>query len=131
MPVYPGGSKALQEFISKNINYPPEAEEAGIEGSVIVGYDITDNGQVINTHIIKGLGHGCDEEALRVIGLLRYDKVRNQGIRVKISTKTTIHFNLNRPSITYSVTATPNPEKPEPGSGPKSSGTNYSYTIEF
>ena len=44
MPSYPGGKKAFQEFIAKNVIYPKEAQEAGIQGSVIVGYDITDNG---------------------------------------------------------------------------------------
>lgn len=124
MPQYPGGRKAFQEFIAKNVRYPKEAEAANIEGSVIVGYDITDNGIVQNPHIIKGLGYGCDEEALRVVGLLRYEKVKNRRVRVKMSTKTTLHFNLNKVSITYSVSGTPNAEKSSPPEA-----ESYSYTI--
>jgi protein TonB len=124
MPRYPGGSKAFQEFIVKNVRYPKEAEAANIEGSVIVGYDITDNGIVQNAHIIKGLGHGCDEEALRVVSLLQYEKVKNRRVRVKMSTKTTLHFNLNKVSISYSVSGAPNPEK-----SPPPEAESYSYTI--
>jgi TonB family protein len=125
MPVYPGGNKAFQEFISKNVRYPKEAEDANIDGSVIVGYEITDDGMVQNPHIIKGLGYGCDEEAIRVIGLLRYEKVRNKRVVVKLTAKTTIHFNLNKLSISYSVTETPAPEKPE------SDSTAYTYTVDM
>ncbi|MCX6226240.1 MAG: energy transducer TonB [Bacteroidia bacterium] len=139
LPAYPGGKKAFQEFIAKNVRYPKEAEEANIGGSVIVGYDITDNGFVVNPYIIKGLGYGCDEEAIRVIGLLRYEKVKNNGVRVKLSTKTTIHFNLPKVSINYSITETASSvipakagtEKPNNGSEQESSGISYSYTIDF
>ena len=131
MPSYPGGTKAFQEFIAKNLRYPKEAEEANIEGGVIVGYEITDNGIVQNPHIIKGLGYGCDEEAIRVIGLLRYEKVKNKRVRVKMTNKTTIHFNLNKLSISYSVTEPVKPADPEDGSGPAESGISYSYTIDL
>ncbi|TSA33544.1 MAG: energy transducer TonB [Porphyromonadaceae bacterium] len=131
MPAYPGGKKAFQEFIAKNFRYPKEAEDANIEGSVIVGYEITDNGMVQNPHIIKGLGYGCDEEAIRLIRLLRYEKVRNKRVRLKLTTRITIHFNLQKLSISYSVTETGKQEKPEAGSEPKNSSTSYSYTIDL
>jgi TonB family protein len=139
LPIYPGGKKAFQEFIAKNVRYPKEAENANIEGGVIVGYEINDNGMVQNPHIIKGLGYGCDEEAIRVIGLLRYEKVKNKRVRVKLTTQTTIHFHLNQLRISYTVTETASSvipakagtEKPEAGSEPKSSSTSYSYTIDL
>lgn len=131
LPVYPGGRKAFQEFIANNVRYPKEAEDAGIEGSVIVGYEITDNGMVQNPHIIKGLGYGCDQEAIRLIGLLRYEKVKNKRVRLKLTTKTTIHFNLPKLSINYSVTETGKQKKPEVGSEPNGGSTSYSYTIDL
>jgi TonB family protein len=117
LPGYPGGKKAFQEFISKNVRYPREAMEAGIVGSVIVAYEINDDGVVQNPHVIKGLGYGCDEEAVRVVSLLRYDKVRNQRWRVKLNSKTTIHF--KKPALSINYTVTP-PSESEPG---------YTYTI--
>ena len=134
MPGYPGGRKAFREFIEKNVRYPKEAEDANIEGTVIVGYDISDNGIVLNQHIIKGLGYGCDEEAIRVIGLLRYEKVRNKRLRVTMHTKTTIHFKLNKTTmtnitnITYSVTPT---QRPTPTQSPEQPATSYTYTIDY
>lgn len=143
-PEFPGGKKAFMEFVAKNIQYPKEAEEAGIEGSVIVGYDILDTGQVQNVRILKGLGYGCDEEAMRVIGLMRFEKVRNKSVRTRTSTKATIHFNLNKLTINYTITNTPSSVIPAeagtssiipPESGtppPQTDGpTNYTFTIDF
>lgn len=128
VPRYPGGKKAFQEFINKNIRYPQEALDARIDGGVIVGYSVNDNGFVENPHIIKGLGYGCDEEALRVIGLLKYEKVRNRKVRVKITTKTTIHFHLpDQIAITYSLAEPAKKTDPPPA---QESGS-YTYTITF
>jgi TonB family protein len=126
LPKYIGGSDAFRDFIAQNIRYPASALEAKIEGSVIVGYDIADDGLVYNAHVLKGLGYGCDEEAIRVIGLLKFEKVKNRGVRVKMTTKTTIHFKLPGVSISYSVPDKKNePEKKEGGP------ITYEYTINF
>ena len=125
LPKYPGGSEAFKKFISDNLRYPDEALQAGIEGSVIVGYDVSDEGIVSNPHVQKGLGYGCDEEALRLIGLLRFEKVKNRGVRVKMTTKTTIHFRLPGVNISYSVSQKNEPEQKK--NGP----VTYEYTIEL
>lgn len=125
LPKYIGGSEAFREFIAKNLNYPAGALEAKIEGSVIIEYDIMDDGVVNNPRVLKGLGYGCDEEAMRVIGMLRFEKVKNRGVRVKLTTKTTIHFRLPGISFSYSVSEKDEPEQKD--SGP----INYEYTITF
>lgn len=125
-PKYPGGSQAFREFISRNLQYPKEAIEKGIQGTVIVGYDVRDTGEVSNLHIIKGLGYGCDEEALRLISLLKFEKVKNRGLRLKMSTKTTIHFRLPGVVITYQSSGT----KPTENEAARQN-ENYSYTITF
>jgi len=125
LPQYPGGSKAFKEFIAGNLIYPGEAVEAGIEGSVLVGYEINDNGEVLNPHIIKGLGHGCDEEALRLVRMLVYEKARNRGLRVKVNTKTRINFKLKKTTYTYSTVSQKSPDKK------KEAPVTYEYTIKF
>jgi len=130
MPDYPGGHKALQEFIANNIRYPEEAREAGIEGDVIVAYEVTDNGLVINPHIVKGLGHGCDEEALRIIRLLRFEKVRNIRVRVRVSKKTIIHFRLPQLKFNYTVTQADKPTETK-NSSPRENEQKYTYTIDI
>ena len=123
IPEYTGGKKAFAEFITKNLQYPQEAQEAGVEGSVIVAYDILDTGAVENVRVLKGLGYGCDEEALRVIGLLRFEKVKNIKVRTRTSTKVTLHFNLNRPVISYTVTGPNTPTPPD--------NQSFTYTIDL
>lgn len=130
-PKYPGGSAAFRAFITDNLTYPDEALQKGIQGSVIVGYDVMDTGEVANVHIIKGLGYGCDEEAIRLIGLLRFEKVKNRGVRLTMSTKTTLHFHL--PGIVFSYS---NPEnsaanQEQTQENPKSEPVTYNYTITF
>jgi TonB family protein len=133
LPKYPGGSKAFREFIASSLRYPDAALEAGVEGAVIVEYEIHDNGMVDRPRVLKGLGHGCDEEAVRVVGMLRFEQVKNRGVRVTMTTKTTIHFRLpGAVKITYSSAAKKDPPKPaskkeNPGSGT----TTYNYTVSF
>ncbi|MFO7615819.1 MAG: energy transducer TonB [Bacteroidales bacterium] len=131
MPGYPGGKKAFQDFISRNIRYPEEAMKAGIEGQVIVGYEVTDNGVVQNARIIKGLGYGCDEEALRIVGLLRFEKVKNIKVRVKVGNKAVIHFRLPAIQINYSLLPPAKPPAPEEGPDRDAGGSGYTYTINF
>jgi len=125
LPRYMGGSKTFKEFIVNNLQYPKEAMEAGVEGSVVVGYEINDNGDVVSPHVLKGLGYGCDEEALRLVRILSFEKVKNRGVRVKVTTKTKIMFKLPTVSINYSVPEKKVPEKKDGGS------STYEYTINF
>ena len=125
LPAFKGGSKAFREFIANNLQYPKEALEGGIQGNVVVEYEINDNGDVVFPRVLKGLGYGCDEEAIRVVRMLSYEKVRNRGVRVKVTTKTKIFFTIPGVSITYSV-----PEKKEPPMNDSGSAT-YEYTIDL
>ncbi len=128
-PKYIGGSEAFRDFIVKNLQYPKAAIEAKVEGSVFVEYEINDNGIVQNPRILKGIGHGCDEEAMRVVSLLRFEKVRNRGVRVTTTTKTTIHFKLPKVNFTYSVEKKTEPEKPKEKQEPGQ--VVYNYTINL
>ena len=125
LPKFPGGSKAFKEFIVNHMRYPKEAVEAGVEGSVIVGYEVDDDGRVLSPHILKGIGHGCDEEALRLISMLSFEKARNRGMRVRITSKTKINFRLPKTTVSYTYTSGAKKENDKKG------GTTYGYTIKF
>ena len=127
MPKYPGGNEAFRKFISENVRYPQEAFDAGVQGSVIVEYDILDTGNVKVLRVLKGLGHGCDEEATRVIGMLQFEKVTNRGVRVKMTTKTTINFKLP-PGIQITYAA---PEPAESGTPDEPKPVSYEYTVQL
>jgi TonB family protein len=130
LPKYIGGSQAFKDFITKNLAYPSAAMEARIEGKVVVEYDISDEGTVLNPRVLKGLGHGCDEEAIRLVGMLRFEKVRNRGVRVKVTTKTTINFQLPGFTINYSVSDKEEPEKKKTDPTEKTVPI-YHYTIQY
>ena len=104
LPRYGGGKEEFNKFIAANLRYPKAAMEAKIEGKVLVEYEIDDNGIVHNPRVLRSLGYGCDEEALRLVSMLRFKKVKNRGVRVRVKTKTDIHFKLPQTLISYSVT---------------------------
>jgi TonB family protein len=66
-PQFPGGEKALLEWLSKNIEYPPAAIEKRIEGRVVARFVVSSSGKVLNPEIVRSLDKDCDEEALRVL----------------------------------------------------------------
>lgn len=72
-PEYPGGDAALFRYFGENIRYPVLARETGIKGTVFIQFVIERDGSVTNVQIMKGIGGGCDEEAMRVIkGMQRW-----------------------------------------------------------
>jgi len=93
-PAYPGGSKALKEFIQRNLRYPTEALVKRIEGDVHVAFEVDEEGYVQRPRVLRGIGYGCDEEAVRVVSLLRYRPVRNRGVKVTAHMDVVIHFRL-------------------------------------
>ncbi len=116
-PEFDGGPKELTKFIYSNLRYPQAALNAKIEGTVVVDYDIDYKGNVVDTRVLQGLGHGCDEEAVRVVRLLKFIVGRNRGVRVLFHQKAHIRFKIP------TAVSTPVPA-PEPGS----MQVNYVYT---
>ena len=66
-PEFPGGLEELMNFLSKNIRYPKEAYDNKKEGTVFVEFIVNKNGSLEKAKVIRGVGFGCDEEALRVL----------------------------------------------------------------
>jgi len=67
MPEFPGGTDALYDYIRKNLNYPRLAIESGVSGKVVVSFVIMPDGSVQMSNLERGIGFGCDDEAMRVI----------------------------------------------------------------
>ncbi len=67
MPEFPGGMDAWARFLNKNLRYPAIARDAGISGRVTLSFVVERNGEITNLKVLKGIGGGCDEEAMRVI----------------------------------------------------------------
>lgn len=93
-PKFEGGTEALRSFISTNLRYPDEAIAKNIEGDVHVKYDVDENGKVLSARVVRGIGGGCDEEALRLVKMLKYIPARNRGVHVTTHMDIVIHFTL-------------------------------------
>lgn len=132
-PNYPGGKKALDAFIKENLRYPEQAIEQKVEGSVTVAFDLDVFGEVSEVRIKHGIGYGCDEEAIRLVSLLKYEKKKYKGFRVVFHNTMTIHFRLNEASKVPPPQQTLNYQystKPKPPAGPPGT-TTYEYKVNL
>jgi TonB family protein len=66
-PTYPGGVKEMFKYISRNLKYPFQAQQAKVSGKVFVKFVVRKDGSVSDFSVLKGIGFGCDEETIRVI----------------------------------------------------------------
>ena len=66
-PMFPGGNQALFKFVSDNIQYPEAASKAHVSGKVFVSFVVNTDGSLSDIQILKGIGFGCDAEAVRVM----------------------------------------------------------------
>ena len=95
MPQFPGGETKLMEYIAKNLTYPQEAKDKGIDGRVFVAMVIEKDGSVSNVKVLRGIGGGCDEEAVRVISALpKWKPGKMNGEPVRVSYQIPINFKL-------------------------------------
>lgn len=94
MPELKGGIGALQKLIT----YPEIARMAGIEGRVILEFIIDERGNVVNPRVVRGIGGGCDEEALRVVKLAKFTPGMQRGRPVKVRYTLPVTFRLGKPN---------------------------------
>ncbi len=91
-PFYKGGNQAMSAFVQSQLVYPKDAV-IPIEGTVIVKYDIDHHGNVVDARVIKSLGTAFDEEALRVVRLLKFEVPKTpRRLKVMFHKDIQIHF---------------------------------------
>jgi protein TonB len=79
------GEKALYEYIKNNVNYSELAIKTNIEGTVYVEFVVEKDGSISDVKVLRGIGGGCDEEAVRVVKSMpkwKPGKQRGQPVRV-------------------------------------------------
>jgi TonB family protein len=112
MPLFPGcaneetkskksrcSDEKIVEYIYKNVKYPAEAKKNKTEGMVIVEFIIDTDGSVINAKILRDVGDGCGEEALRIIHAMndlpeKWIPGKKEGKPVKVSYNLPVKFKL-------------------------------------
>ena len=95
MPSFPGGDAARMKFLQENIKYPQMARESGIQGTVYVTFVVEPDGSVSDVRVLRGIGGGCDEEAVRVIKEMpKWNPGQQRGKPVRVQFNMPIKFTL-------------------------------------
>lgn len=98
MPSFPGGEAEMFKSLGQNVKYPTTARDAGIEGVVYVTFVIATDGSIDDANVLRGIGGGCDEEALRVVNSMpNWTPGTQDGKPVKVQYNLPIRFTLNEP----------------------------------
>ena len=95
LPEYPGGDRALYKFLGDNLKYPELAKETGVSGRVFLSFVVEKDGSITDVKVLRGIGGGCDEEAIRVINLMpRWTPGKQRGIPVRVRYIFSVKFTL-------------------------------------
>ena len=90
-----GGIRAFYEYVANNLKYPKEAKDTGIEGKVFIEFIVTKDGTIANVKCIKGIGGGCDDEAIRVISISpAWNPGKHEGKKVNVRMILPVTFKL-------------------------------------
>jgi protein TonB len=87
-PSFPGGEGKMYEYLGSNMKYPPIARDNNIQGRVYVSFVVEKNGKITDVRVLRGIGGGCDEEAIRVVKSMpgwSPGKQRGKAVRVRFN----------------------------------------------
>jgi len=95
MPVFGSGIQELMEYLSSRIKYPDLARSAGIEGTVVIQFVVNPQGKVTDVTLVRGIGGGCDELAVKIVSNMPdWSPGKQQGRAVPVKMTLPIKFNL-------------------------------------
>lgn len=95
MPEFPGGEEALSRYLYDHVKYPEAASESGVQGKVFVSFVVNADSTISDVRVLRGIGAGCDEEAVRVVeSMPKWKPGRQRGIPVRVSYVLPIKFSL-------------------------------------
>jgi protein TonB len=96
MPEFPGGEGARLKFLRDHIVYPRDARELGITGTVYISFVVDEKGHIVDLGIARGIGGGCEGEALRVTSIMpTWTPGKQGGIAVRVHFTMAVKFELN------------------------------------
>lgn len=94
-PSFPGGMEAMYRFFAENIKYPQEAKDKNITGKVYVTFVVEADGSISNPRLLRDIGGGCGQEAIRVVKLMpRWKPGKNKGQPVRVQFNLPVNFTL-------------------------------------
>lgn len=94
-PVFPGGEEARLRYLANSIKYPEFANKSGIQGTVYTTFVVEKNGEITNVEILRGIGGGCDLEAIEAIKAMpRWKPGKQRGRNVRVQFNMPVKFIL-------------------------------------
>ncbi len=95
MPTFPDGQEAMYIYIYSSIEYPEKAKQNGISGHIIVQFVVSKDGSIRDAKVVRGIGGGCNEEALRVVNSMpKWNPGMHNGRYVPVTFTLPIKFVL-------------------------------------
>lgn len=95
-PEFPGGEEAMFKYLQENVSYPDSAKLLGIQGTVFISFVVKRSGKVDNTKVVRGIGGGCDEVALKVVeSMPNWIPGKQRGKPVNVQMNLPIQFKLD------------------------------------
>jgi len=96
-PEFPGGTEEMFKFLGDNIKYPESAAKANVEGRVFLSFVVTETGETKDITVLKGIGYGCDAEAIRVLSKFpKWKPGKQSGQAVNVKYNLPINFELEK-----------------------------------
>jgi protein TonB len=95
-PNPPGGMSGWNKYLADNLKYPTQARRMGVEGTVIVVFVINTDGSIQDVEVLRGIGGGCDEEAVKVVkNAPKWEPGKQRGRPVRTRMRLPIRFKLS------------------------------------
>ena len=95
MPAYPGGELEMRKYLGKSSKYPQMAQDAGIQGTVFLTFEVDKDGKIKDVKVLRGIGGGCDEEAIRVVKAMpQWSPGKQRGKPVRVQFNLPVKFTL-------------------------------------
>ncbi len=95
MPQFPGGEEALYKYLVENLTYPQTAKEKGIQGKVWITFVVEKDGSITDVRIMRDIGGGCGEEAMRVVrNMPKWKPGKQNGVLVRVQFNLPVSFTL-------------------------------------
>ena len=94
-PEFPGGMEALYKYLAQNIKYPQLARDNGITGKVYVTFVVERDGSIANPKVLRDIGGGCGQEAIRVVkSMPKWTPGKQRGKAVRVQFNLPVNFSL-------------------------------------
>ena len=95
-PSFPGGEKALMDYLYKNIKYPSVAQDNGIQGRVLIQFVVNKDGSIVDPKVLRSVDPSLDKEAMRVVTAMpKWTPGKQRGKPVRVRFTLPVTFRLN------------------------------------